>query len=142
MGKCLEDAGGSVCSLTNIYSFFGIHVRKIDVAQFTVVISIPCLKTRNHEQKNGRGCRPNRSAGGVQGDVGQMEGDDREGQEQPAFDGRDEGADAASGTRFDSGSTPCPLTQEQCGGSKANTLNLDPGFWPNLDPDPGLYKQF
>ena len=24
-----------------------------------------------------------------------------------------------------------------------NTLNLDPdlGFWPNLDPDPGLYVQ-
>ena len=23
-----------------------------------------------------------------------------------------------------------------------NTLNLDPGFWPNLDPEPGLYNQF
>ena len=27
-----------------------------------------------------------------------------------------------------------------------NTLNLDPDpdpvFWPNLDPDPGLYNQF
>ena len=25
-----------------------------------------------------------------------------------------------------------------------NTLNLDPDpeFWPNLDPDPGLYYQF
>ena len=25
-----------------------------------------------------------------------------------------------------------------------NTLNLDPdsGFWPNLDPDPGLYNKF
>ena len=26
----------------------------------------------------------------------------------------------------------------------SNTLNLDldPGYWPNLDPDPGLYYQF
>ena len=35
---------------------------------------------------------------------------------------------------------------EGVGGSvmDTNTLNLDldPGFWPNLDPDPGLCYQF